>query len=213
MSSGGWITISSGYRSPSYNKHLRDKGRTVAKASLHQYGMAVDMRIEGVSAKRTWLYARKRQLGGAGFYSSPWVHIDVGPARFWTQTTANVRGGKSDHNKSIIIVPRYDIYEAGETLHLRFARMTAFPIGISPVLTLESAAGDQLAESARSVRLQLGKRQPRCALFENAEQLAHLPWQIPRSLGVGRYRLRAKFCKRRWPAMPAEISSYPFELR
>jgi uncharacterized protein YcbK (DUF882 family) len=90
---GGWVIISSGYRSPKYNKGLRSRGKTVAKASMHLYGMAADLRITGVNSKRAWQFAREHKVGGAGYYGDRWIHIDVGPARFWTQGTANVRKG------------------------------------------------------------------------------------------------------------------------
>ncbi len=137
----GWITISSGYRSPRYNRALRDKGGIVAKSSLHQYGMAADLRIGGVASRRMWAHVGQHKLGGAGYYGSPWVHLDVGRPRSWTGGTAGVRKGLSDHNKRVILVPRHDIHRGGDTLHLRFARMTAWPIGVGRTFTLERSAG------------------------------------------------------------------------
>ena len=51
LNKGAKITITSGYRKPKYNTMLRDKGNLAAKASLHQYGMAADLKIEGVESE------------------------------------------------------------------------------------------------------------------------------------------------------------------
>ena len=87
---GAWITVTSGYRSPEYNRNLRQKGALAAKASLHQYGMAVDLIMEGVPAKRLWEHVKQMRFGGAGYYHGQTVHLDVGPARSWDETTSGV---------------------------------------------------------------------------------------------------------------------------
>lgn len=211
---GGWITISSGFRSSRYNQKLRKRGRTVAKASLHLYGMAADVKISGVNAKRLWEFAREHKVGGAGFYGGPWVHIDVGPARSWTQGTANVRAGKSDHNKRIILVPEYDIYAAGEEMRLRFARMTAFPIGVEARgFTLHRKTGSKWKEIA-AVSPRFGGALPAgCALFRNTSEMLGVTWPLPKHLAQGRYRIGVTFCESVWEAMPPEIASYEFRVR
>jgi uncharacterized protein YcbK (DUF882 family) len=208
---GGWIVISSGYRSPEYNKKLRDRGGTVAKASLHQFGMAADLKLEGVKTKAAWRFARKHKVGGAGYYNSPWMHVDVGPVRFWTQGTANVRKGKSEHNKRIILVPHYDRYLAGETMQLRFARMTAFPIGVEPAFALERAVDGQW-RAVKRVAADIGRSPRGCAQFEGIAEMARVRWTIPPELEPGRYRLRVSFCEIRWEAMPRSITSYEFSV-
>ena len=120
----GVIEVSSGYRSPDYNRALRDKGGVVAEASLHQFGLAIDGHFLGVDPQALWRYARTHKVGGAGYYGNPFVHVDVGPVRFWTQTTANVRPGVPDHNRHAILVPEFDCYAPGETVRLRLARLT-----------------------------------------------------------------------------------------
>jgi len=208
---GGWLVISSGYRSPEYNKKLRDRGGTVAKASLHQFSMAADLKIEGVETKAAWRFARKHKVGGAGYYNSPWMHLDVGPVRFWTQGTANVRKGKSEHNKRVILVPQYDHYLAGERMQLRFARMTAFPIGVEPSFTLQRSS-DGRWHPVKSIRADLGKSGPGCAKFAGIAEMARVTWSIPADLQPGRYRLQASFCEIRWESMPETITSYEFTV-
>jgi uncharacterized protein YcbK (DUF882 family) len=210
---GGWITISSGYRSPTYNTRLRDRGKTVAKASLHLYGMAADLKIQGVDSKKMWRFVREHKLGGAGYYGGPQVHVDVGPARSWTQGTANVRQGKSEHNKRIILVPRFDIYGAGEQLTMRFVRMTAFPIGIKRkqfvLLRQDKAGWKPVLTFAPGLK---DSTDAACQMFSSVEQMAKIRWTIPTQIQPGRYRIQATFCNRTWEAMPDQIVSYEFVI-
>jgi uncharacterized protein YcbK (DUF882 family) len=208
---GGWITISSGYRSPSYNTNLRDKGKTVAKASLHLYGMAADLKIQGVDSKKMWSFIREHKLAGAGYYGGPQVHIDVGPARSWTQGTANVRQGKSDHNKRIILVPQYDIYGAGEQLTMRFVRMTAFPIGIERKQFVLQKQGKAAWEPVLTFAPRFERSSDAaCQMFGSVAQMAKIRWAIPKKIRPGRYRIQAIFCNKQWEAMPEQIVSYEF---
>jgi uncharacterized protein YcbK (DUF882 family) len=68
-------SVSSGYRSPIYNTTLRQQGRLAAKASLHQYGMAADLIMKGVSLKRIWQDVKALDFGGTGYYQGKTVHI------------------------------------------------------------------------------------------------------------------------------------------
>jgi len=208
---GGWIVISSGYRGPRYNKMIRDRGGTVALSSLHQYGMAADLRITGVKSRALWERVKERKLGGAGWYNSPWVHVDVGWPRSWTQGTANVRTGRSVHNKLINLVPWFDRYRPGELLRLRFVRMTAFPIGVRPVFELQRQSDEERWEKVRSFRPALGRR-GRCPVFDSIASMARVRWKLPADLAPGRYRVRARFCQRKWDEMRKEASSRAFEV-
>jgi len=79
------IDIVSGFRSPKFNLILRKKGHEVARQSQHTLGHAVDFRLRGVSTKSLQQWARSLRMGGVGFYpSSAFIHIDVGPVRYWT---------------------------------------------------------------------------------------------------------------------------------
>ena len=117
---GARIEIHSGFRSPTYNARLREKGALAATASLHQYGMAADIKIQGVDSARVWRYVRKLGFGGAGYYHSDMVHVDVGPARSWDETNSGVGTDISKDNKLIGIVTDFDAYPAGDTMVLAF---------------------------------------------------------------------------------------------
>jgi uncharacterized protein YcbK (DUF882 family) len=76
--------VISGYRSPAYNESLRQKGRGVAKHSLHIEGKAVDIRVPGVKLSNLRRAAMSLQYGGVGYYpSTGFVHLDSGNFRTW----------------------------------------------------------------------------------------------------------------------------------
>jgi uncharacterized protein YcbK (DUF882 family) len=76
------IKIISGYRSPAYNEHLRELGRHVARNSYHMRGLAIDFVFAGVNTKKIAGIAKSFDSGGVGTYPD-FVHIDVGPVRYW----------------------------------------------------------------------------------------------------------------------------------
>lgn len=76
--------IVSAYRSPGTNASLRRHSSGVARHSLHMQGRAVDIRMEGVSAKTIRNAALTLQRGGVGYYpNSNFVHLDTGEIRTW----------------------------------------------------------------------------------------------------------------------------------
>lgn len=80
---GKQTKIISGYRSPSYNDHLRDMGRRgVASQSLHMKGLALDINLPGMSTREIFQLAKSFGVGGVGHYPE-FVHIDAGRVRYW----------------------------------------------------------------------------------------------------------------------------------
>ena len=76
--------IISAYRSPSTNAALRANSDGVAKNSYHLKAMAIDIRLKDVSLDRLHQVAIEMQQGGVGIYhKSDFVHVDVGPVRYW----------------------------------------------------------------------------------------------------------------------------------
>ena len=207
------ITITSAYRSPEYNTKLRNRGGLAAKASLHQYGMAVDIKMKGVPAKRLWNTVRTLGFGGAGYYHGATVHIDVGPARSWDETTSGVGTGISEDNKLIGLVSEYDRYRPGETVALRFIRMTAFPIGVASEFALDRRVGSGGAKKTVKFTPSLKiATDPTCPEFDDIDQMAHIRWRLPDDLPPGRYTVRARFCGVEWKGMPPEIATPEFEV-
>lgn len=235
---GGTITITSGYRSPQYNKALRKRGALAGKASLHQYGMAADIRMAGVPSQKIWKYVRELKFGGAGYYHGKNIHLDVGPARWWDETSSKVGTDIADDNKVIILVNNKDIYLSGETITLDFARMTAWPIGVKPEFVLEEV--DKVITKKININFspphpspsplprlrlrpstklragsgQAGEREVRenCHIFNDVLAMQNLSWQIPQKQKPGRYRIRACFCEKQWEAQPNEITTPDFVI-
>ncbi len=210
---GARITIVSGWRSPQYNTDLRNKGRLAAKASLHQYGMAADIKIQGISSRRVWNTVKKLGFGGTGYYKGELVHIDVGPARSWDEKTSGVGTDISIQNKLIGLVTDYDIYLPGERVELRFIRMTAFPIGIIPEFVLEKVAKDgpskEIARFEPSFEI---AAKGQCPQFSNIGQMMGIRWELPGNILPGRYKIRASFCQRLWEDMPTQIYTPGFAI-
>jgi uncharacterized protein YcbK (DUF882 family) len=210
---GARITITSGYRNPTYNRALRRRGALAAKASLHQYGMAADLRMEGIAPKRIWKFVKTLGFGGTGYYHGATVHVDVGPARFWDEKTSGVGTGISDDNKLIGLVTDYDIYSPGEDLRLRFIRMTAFPIGIRQTFVLLRRSGDTAFQPVASFSPAFNAPHPGpCPRFGDIEQMADIDWTLPQDLPPGSYQVQAAFCGDSWKGMPVRVVTPEFRV-
>jgi len=80
----GPFHVISGYRSPKTNALLRAQGHGVARKSLHIQGKAIDIRLPGCKLAVLHRAAMELKGGGVGYYPGPdFVHIDVGPVRYW----------------------------------------------------------------------------------------------------------------------------------
>ncbi len=207
------ITIVSGYRSPKYNQKLRHQGKLAATASLHQYGMAVDLIMDGVPSKRIWDTVKSIGFGGAGYYHGRTVHVDVGPARSWDEKTSGVGTGISSHNKLIGLVTDRDIYLPEEKITLKFIRMTAFPINVVPEFRLvrQSSPNNGQSELKFQPVFRIPVKDP-CPEFNNIRQMAAICWKIPEDIPEGRYKVHVNFCNSPWEEMPKEISTPEFEI-
>jgi len=213
LNSGATIAITSGYREPEYNTMLRDKGNLAAKASLHQYGMAADLRIQGVEAEALWDYVKELKFGGAGYYHGDVVHIDVGPARFWDETTSGVGTGISDGNELISMITDYDVYRPGMTVTLRFIRMTAFPIRVNSEFSLiRQNDRDKIEHRLDFIPVFNISQKDRCMEFSNIDEMNTIKWELPMDLKPGRYRIQTRFCDDAWPDMPPQIQTPEFEI-
>ncbi|MBW2274433.1 MAG: DUF882 domain-containing protein [Deltaproteobacteria bacterium] len=76
--------VISGYRTYATNEMLRVRGGQVGRRSYHMEGMAIDIRVADVPGRQLRDAALDLKRGGVGYYaSSNFVHVDVGPVRFW----------------------------------------------------------------------------------------------------------------------------------
>jgi uncharacterized protein YcbK (DUF882 family) len=81
------FNVISGYRSPESNAIMHEHSGQVASGSLHMQGMAIDIRLAGVSLDRIRAAAETLGIGGVGYYpTSDFVHVDVGKPRTWSGT-------------------------------------------------------------------------------------------------------------------------------
>jgi uncharacterized protein YcbK (DUF882 family) len=211
---GARIIITSGYRSPEYNTGLRQNGALAAKASLHQYGMAADLIIESVESRAVWEDVKSLGFGGAGYYHDKTVHVDVGPARSWDETTSGVGTDISDDNKLIGLVTDFDVYQPGMTMALRFIRMTAFPIGVIPEFSLIRKNGKTGEEKPLGFKPDFAVQESgSCLHLGDIDQMAGIRWELPGDLAAGRYTIRAEFCGHAWKDMPGQIETPEIEIR
>ncbi len=209
---GGTISIYSGYRSPTYNTSLRNNGKLAGKASMHQYAMAADIRMKGVRPEKIWHFVRDLHYGGVGYYHGANAHVDVGPARFWDETSSKVGTDHADDNKLITLIPDKDIYHTGEEMRLRFVRMTAYPIGVDTRFALERKKGEEWVPAQTFTATHAKAAQNPCPQFGNIAELDGFRWILPSKAKAGRYRVRASFCDKQWEAMPDSITSYEFVI-
>ena len=87
------VHINSAYRTPAYNAKVGGVSN-----SYHIKGMAADIVVSGVSAKRVAQYAETLDCGGIGWYEhKKFVHIDTRKKRVcWKDSGSNVRKTFSD---------------------------------------------------------------------------------------------------------------------
>ena len=77
--------IMSGYRSPQTNALLRKRGKAAAANSFHMQGKAVDIRVPRCRLSSLRRVSFNLRRGGVGYYPrSGFVHVDVGPLRYWS---------------------------------------------------------------------------------------------------------------------------------
>jgi uncharacterized protein YcbK (DUF882 family) len=194
------IVVISGYRSQEYNDNLRAKGGGAARASLHIEGMAADIKVRKNLAKKIWESVKDMRCCGIGFYGGDSVHIDTGPARFWTQTTSKVRTNISENNKQIMVRTDQDIYLRGEKVAVKLARVTAYPVGLVSSVTV--------VKDGQIVReLPFDGKEEHCLPVEGPTERT-LWWTIPADFALsGKLQLRLQFCNKQFLEMPDLIES------
>lgn len=200
------IEIISGYRSPEYNENLRAKGRLAAKTSMHIEGMAADIRMRKVLSAEWFQTLKAMGCCGVGYYHDNSLHVDTGPVRYWDETTSKVRTNISEHNKQVMVRTDLDIYLPGETVELRIARITDYPVGI--------ASGFFLVQEGKEPQVfSFDNKKSECLAVKNPTQRA-FKWTVPADFhGDGKVQLRLRLCDRAFPEMPEQILSNPIVVR
>ncbi len=204
---GGTITIVSGYRSPIYNEGLRKGGRLAARTSMHIEGMAADIEMEGVSGTRLWEFVRSLNCCGAGYYHTKLVHVDVGPSRFWDETSTGVGKDLGARNKLILLRTEWDLYRPGEGVRMALSRITDYPIGVR-------RDGQLLQTGQEVIGVRLENARTDCLVIPRRSAARSLVWKIPEGIAPKeKSRIRISFCQRPFPEMPEGIDSNPISVR
>jgi uncharacterized protein YcbK (DUF882 family) len=209
---GGVITITSGYRSPTYNDGLRKKGKLAAKTSMHIEGMAADIDMDGVDGKTLWEFVRKLDCCGAGYYQGKGIHVDVGPSRFWDEKTTGVEKDLGSRNKLVMLRTNFDYYKKGERIYTTLGRITDYPIGIKPNVTLENSKGTTL-ETLPIDRKDL-KEKNGCVGIPNRAAARSIEFDLPEKFkSDDKIAVRMEFCEKAFPEMPDSILSNVLSVR
>jgi uncharacterized protein YcbK (DUF882 family) len=196
------IEIISGYRSPEYNENLRAQGRLAAKTSMHIEGMAADIRMRKILSAEWFQTLKAMNCCGVGYYHDNSLHVDTGPVRYWDETTSKVHTNIAEHNKQVMARTDQDIYLPGETIEVRLARITDYPIGLASRFAIVQD-GKELQEFS------FDGKENTCLPVQTPAQRVW-KWTIPsdfRPEGKGQIRLR--LCDRAYPEMPEQILSNP----
>jgi hypothetical protein len=151
MSKRRELVLVSGYRSPTYNKDLKAKGRKVAGGSMHTEGLAADLAFPRDVLRGLWLDVRQLDCCGAGYYAKEgFLHVDVGKSRFWEAATSRVDENLSAGNARVFARTEFDRYERGETIIVTLHGITVPPVRIARearvgerVVALEGGAGSE----------------------------------------------------------------------
>lgn len=126
------LTLLSGYRSPQYNKDLKQQGRAVAGGSLHTEGLAADLAFPRPQLPKLWQQVRALECCGAGYYAKQgFMHVDVGRPRFWEETTSKVDENLSVGNARLFARTEFDRYAAGEPIRAKVHALTLPPVRLA----------------------------------------------------------------------------------
>jgi len=206
---GKVIQLTSGYRSPEYNSHLRSGGGNVASTSLHQDGMALDFHIEGVNGRDLWHIIKEADCCGVGHYGGANVHLDSARPRFWEAATSRVRTGESDRNRKIWLATDFDRYRAGEPVRLSLVSISDFGFGVSGTARL---VGDKPGGETVWTAKVSAPFQSECIPVADRESARAIRLSLPAHTPAGRYRIRLDFCRRPFSDMPEKVLSNEIEV-
>lgn len=212
---GGVIRITSGYRSLTYNEGLRKKGRLAARTSLHIEGMAADIDMDLVDGKALWEFVRSLNCCGAGFYHGKGIHVDVGPNRFWDETSTKVEQDLGAHNKLVLLSTNFDFYNPGERVAMTLGRITDYPIGIRPSVMLIQPGGKDLQPVLFDPKdLKPSPNDKTCLLVPNRASARSIEFDLPEKFDPkDKIQVRLDFCQKPFEDMPDQASSNSFSIR
>jgi uncharacterized protein YcbK (DUF882 family) len=126
------LRVQSGYRSPEHNETIRKAGAKAASGSLHTEGMAADVVVDTRRLEPLWQRLRALDCCGAGYYpAGGFLHVDVGPSRFWDEKTSRVSENLSAGNARLFARTDFDRYAVGDTIRVRLHALTVPPVRLA----------------------------------------------------------------------------------
>lgn len=169
------IEVISGYRSPNYNRTLKETGHAVANESLHMQGMAMDIHLDTTTEEAVRDYALSLHQGGVGWYpQNDFVHVDVGPVRTWGHAETTRKFVGLNNNTGPLTLRSNDN---------RYFRNDKINISVSPSPKSFPWELERFDRGAWKLEYSSGRK-----------SLFHADFQIPtlvtKKLPRGRYRIR-----------------------
>jgi len=202
------MILISGYRSPEFNDDLRSNGARAAKASLHTEGGAADIRFVGLDSRRLWRMLRTLKTGGVGLYQQEnFLHLDIGPPRFWEPQTSRVDENLSAGNARVFARTDFDRYALLDGALVQLYSVTELPLRIGRHARLGSQpveiepADDTLALDEDCWVIERAADAYRFRVKAGAGPLS-TPRRLPLTLAT---------CLPRIAATPPEVQSNPIE--
>jgi hypothetical protein len=135
------------------------------------------------------------------------VHVDVGPSRFWDETSTGVGQDLGARNKLVLLRTEWDLYRPGDEVRMTLGRITDYPISVR-------RDGQLIHTGQEVVGVRLRNSRTDCLLIRDRSAARSLAWQIPKGVAAKeRSRIRISFCQRSSPEMPERIDSNPISIR
>lgn len=211
---GATIHILSGYRSPTLNQGLRNKGKLAAISSMHIESAGADIFLEGVEITEVRDFLMNLNCCGVGYYHGRHVHLDTGPKRFWDEKTSGTEKKEPQENEKIIAMTDKDLYSSKDKIRFDFARISDYPINTAGEVILEKQNGSEWKKttSAKIDSFQ-AKSFGDCESLAERKKVKNLELTPKEKLPSGKYRLQISFCKKEPTKMPDSITSNEFEIR
>ncbi|MCX8072263.1 MAG: DUF882 domain-containing protein [Candidatus Binatia bacterium] len=211
------MVLLSGYRSPEFNEALGEQGRAVALASLHTQALAADITMPGIDLRKLWLRLRTEQVGGVGFYERQrFLHVDVGPPRFWEESTSRVGENLSAGNARMFARTDFDRYASLGNAQIRLHSITALPVRIAATVTVADSQSDCVVGELVALDSRIALEDHCWLIREPAERYNFELRTVDPHCSLPkrqRIRLRLVTCEPRIERTPDAVLTNPIELR
>lgn len=206
---GKTVNLHSGYRSPTYNQGLRNKGRLAARTSTHMDGMAIDFSLPAADGKEMWEIMRHKDCCGAGNYGGNIVHLDSGKPRFWEAATSKVGTDASAYNRFIYLSTEYDRYSQGESLRLLYTSISDFGFGIKR--EVQFTTDKEGLDSTATAKI-ISDKPGDCLMINQREDARFVYLNLPAKLKAGEYFVKVEFCNKPFTEMPDDRVTNRIEI-